>query len=210
VADNWYMLGHLEELAGTLAEQPQAEKAGRLLAALSSNVSDALTSAAKRASLDEGAHRASALLDRLRATYDVDEASPSYLAGRLATVVDVLAMIVRARAADELPEIARSELKTLQALYVHPLSNKALAEERHVTEEAACRSLRECRKLDLVETEKVGRENRNRLTSLGQALFDDGLLPISEEEKSYDMKRVLRMAPGGSLAKRSDLPQLSL
>lgn len=210
MAENWYMLGHLEELAGKLSERPQAEKTGRLLSALASNVSDALTSASKRASLDEGAHRASALLDRLRAAYDIDEASPSYLAGRLATVVDVLAMIVRARATDELPELARSELRTLQVLYAHPLSNKALAEERHVTEEAACRSLRECRKLDLVETEKVGRENRNRLTSLGQALFDDGLLPVTLDEVSYDMKRVLRLAPGGNLAKRSDLPQLSL
>ncbi len=208
--DPWYMLQQIEGHVASLKDHASAERAGRLCAALAASISDVLLSPAKRSTLADGVRRASALLDLVRTAHEIDEASPAYLAGRLATMVDVLALIVRARAVDELPDLARTELKTLQALYQKPLSNVALAEERNITEEATCRSLRECRALNLVETDRVGRKNRNRLTPLAMALFDDGLLPIDDDQPVYNMESIVRRASGTNLVKGPDLPQLNL
>lgn len=210
MTDPWYVLDQLQAQVELLGDPKGVDRAGRHVSALASSLSDVLTSHAKRASLADGAHRAAALLDRLRATGPVDEATVSYLAGRLATVVDVLALMVRTRAADELPELARAELKTLQALHGGALSNKALAAARDITEEAACRSLRVCRELDLVESERVGRENRNRLTTLALAMFDDGHLPEGEGEVAYNMESVVHRLTMSEHVKSDKLPQLDI
>lgn len=210
MSENWYMLDRLEALIGGMGQRDGAEKAGALLPAIASAMVEALTAPTKRATLEEGAYRAAALLDQIRTKHAFDEASPAYVAGRLATVIDALALIARARAVDELPELARAEIETLRALHPTPLSNKAVATVRRISEEAACISLRKCRRLGLVETGKVGRENRNRLTQLAQALFDDGILQLTEGSGAYSMDCILRRSGAGNLARSATLPKITI
>ena len=207
--DIWYVLDRIGDLVPSLAQTSEASKAQRLFAPLAANLADVLSTNATRQQISDGVRRASAVLDGLRATYEIDEVSPAYLAGRLATVLDTLGLLARSRADDRIVELAKAEIKTLQALHAGPLSNKGLAEARDIVEEVACRSLRACRSLDLVETERKGRTNLNRLTRLAQSLFDDGFL-LLPEKSGYDMRRVLRVARPQDLKNGPGLPQIGV
>ena len=123
----------------------------------------------------DGAAKAKAVQDMLFRLYGIQGGNPSYVAGRLGAVVDILALTAQRCVRDGFVEIVEDQKhsRLLSVLYRKRLSNSELAHEVGESEESVCRKLKELRDVGAVISGRQGRKATNSLAPAARAYIGD-------------------------------------
>lgn len=170
----WDGLSKIQEILASY-DPEQANKVDMILASVMETVADILPTASAPV-LREGVKAAKAALETLDRTLQVDESSPSYVAGRLAAVLDVLGYAAYQTADEAVVDMARKQpyALILAALATGAMRNVDLAAALQKDEPRVSKWLAALREHGAVTSHKRGRELFNALTPVGRLLVEQG------------------------------------
>jgi len=193
------------------------KKVDGIIASVMEAIADALPTASASV-LREGSRAAKSALETLNQKTDVDENSPSFVAGRLAAAVDVLGYAAHQTADTAILELARMQpyARILAALAKGAMRNVDLAKQIAKDEQRTSKWLTELREHGAVTSHKRGREMFNALTPVGRLVVEQGWqdarrAPLEDSEvyklggKRFDLSK----RPAATDAQPSILPRIS-
>lgn len=208
----WAIIDEIAAMLACSGDGTIDRKVDGLLAALSETIADTLPNA-NQAVLRDGAKAAKRALETLTG---VEHRSTSFAAGQLAAAADVLGFAAGRAADDEAVALAArpSYAALLRALAGVALSNAELSRTIGHSEEHVCRLLKELRRVDLITTERRGRNAFNVLTPVGRLLSEDkkpdGIdMPIflGPRSPSYQL---ITLEAANDLGDGAELPRLKV
>lgn len=172
---HWDSFKNIEEMAGDSSDPVVAEKVDSILSAVMEAIADTLPTATSEV-LRVGAAAARDALEAYERLDGVDELSPSFAAGRLASAVDVLGYASYQTADEAIFELARTQPygSVLTALMEGPLRSVDLAAKLGKDEPRTSKWLTTLRENGAVMSHKHGRELVSALTPVGRLVVEAG------------------------------------
>lgn len=151
-------------------------KVDHLVSAAMERIADGLAGMSQDA-LREGAAAARSALDRLDDRVPMDPTSAMFIVGRLASAADLLGYAASRSAHDDALTKARRSpyAQILSELAKQPLRNIDLGNRLHKADASMCRLLKELRDLELVASQRRGRDVFNVLTPIGRLTVEEGV-----------------------------------
>ncbi len=171
----WDSFKNIKEMAGESSNPAVAEKVDSILSAAMEAIADTLPTATSEV-LRVGAAAARDALEAYERLYSIDELSPSFAAGRLASAVDVLGYASYQTADGAILELARTQPygSVLTALMEGPLRSVDLAVKLGKDEPRTSKWLATLRANGAVTSHKHGRELVSALTPVGRLVVEAG------------------------------------
>ncbi|GFE93884.1 ArsR/SmtB family transcription factor [Acetobacter persici] len=172
---HWDSFKTIAELAGESSNQTIAEKLDSILSSAMEVIADTLPTATSEV-LRAGAVAARYALETYERLDGVDEFSPSFVAGRLASAVDVLGYASYQTADEGILKLARTQPygSVLAALMDGPMRSVDLAEKLGKDEPRTSKWLATLRENGAVMSHKHGRELVSALTPVGRLVVEAG------------------------------------
>lgn len=172
---HWDSFKKIAEMAGELSDPAVVEKVDSILAAAMESIADTLPTATSEV-LRAGAVAARDALEAYERLEGVEELSPSFTAGRLASAVDVLGYASYQTADEAIFELARTQPygTVLAALMDGPMRSIDLAAKLGKDEARTSKWLATLRENGAVMSHKHGRELLSALTPVGRLVVEVG------------------------------------
>lgn len=172
---NWDSFRNIKEMAPEAVNPAVAEKVDSILSAAMEAIADTLPTATCEV-LRAGAVAARDALEAYERLDEVDELSPSFTAGRLASAVDVLAYASYQTADEAILELARTKPygDVLVALMDGPMRSVDIAAKIDKDEARTSKWLATLRENGAVMSHKHGRELVSALTPVGRLVVEAG------------------------------------
>ena len=172
---HWDNFKNVKRMAAELCDPAVAEKVDSILSAAMEAIADTLPTATSEV-LRAGAAAARDALEAYERLDGVDELSPSFAAGRLASAVDVLAYASYQTADEAILELARTQPygRVLAALMDCPMRSVDLAAKLGKDEARTSKWLATLRENGAVMSHKHGRELVSALTPIGRLVVEAG------------------------------------
>lgn len=171
----WDYFKEVSELSGKSSDPLVAEKVDSILSSTMEAIADILPTATSEV-LRDGAVAARDALEAYERIDGVDELSPSFAAGRLASAVDVLGYASYQTADEAILELARRQPygSILAALMDGPMRSVDLAAKLDKDEARTSKWLSTLRENGAVMSHKHGRELVSALTPVGRLVVEAG------------------------------------
>lgn len=209
----WDSLKEIKCLVSSDEFFSSARKVDSMLNAVAETVADTLPSSTT-SSLREGAEAAITALNSLRSKEPIDRLSVNFIAGRLATVADVLGYAAVTTADETAIEGARQQpyARILQTLYDAPLRNIDLGNRLGLHKSQISRYMSQLRDMEMVTSHQSGREVFNALTPVARLVVEEGVqqqfrVPV-EQNNVYGMKAYTLAGRVGPQDAQSTTPPL--
>lgn len=172
---NWDSFRNIKGMAAEALNPAVAEKVDSILSAAMEAIADTLPTATCEV-LRAGAVAARDALEAYEQLDEVDELSPSFAAGRLASAVDVLAYASYQTADEAILELARTQPygRVLVALMDGPMRSVDIAAKIGKDESRTSKWLADLRESGAVMSHKHGRELVSVLTPVGRLVVEAG------------------------------------
>lgn len=172
---HWDSFKLIEKMATESNDPAVIEKVDSILSAVMEAIADTLPTATSEV-LRAGAAAARDALEAYERLDDVDEFSPSFAAGRLASAVDVLGYASYQTADEAILELARTQPygSVLAALTDGPMRSVDLAAKLGKDEARTSKWLATLRENGAVMSHKHGRELVSALTPVGRLVVEAG------------------------------------
>lgn len=174
-ASAWGYFIDIKDMAGKSNNPIIAEKVDSLLSAAMEAIADTLPTATADV-LRDGAVAARGALEAYERLDSVDELSPSFAAGRLASAVDVLGYASYQTADEAILKVAQTQPfgSVLVALMDGPMRSVDLAAKLEKDEPRTSKWLATLRDCGAVMSHKHGRELVSALTPVGRLVVETG------------------------------------
>ncbi len=216
----WTGLRKIKDFANKIAEPGIAGTVDSILSALLEKIADMLPTAtpAELRILMTGTKEA---LETIERAAEIDEDSPTFAAGRLASAVDLLGYASYQTADERILELVAKQpyANILAILADKPLRNVDLAARLEKDEARTSKWLADLREAGGITSHKRGRETFNSVTPVGRLVVNKGRedmrrIPIDDCQvfdfeayghRSFDMSRI--PTPAGTTP--DEVPQLS-
>lgn len=172
---NWDTFRNIEKMAPEAVNPAVAEKVDSMLSASMEAIADTLPTATCEV-MRAGAVAARDALEAYERLDEVDELSPSFAAGRLASAVDVLAYASYQTADEAILQLARTKPygDVLVALMDGPMRSVDIAAKIDKDEARTSKWLASLRENGAVMSHKHGRELVSALTPVGRLVVEAG------------------------------------
>lgn len=173
--DHWASFRAVAEMSKDFKDSGVAEKVDSILSATMEAIADTLPAATPEV-LRAGAAAARDALEAYERLDGVDEHSPSFAAGRLASAVDVLGYASFQTADEVIVDLARTQpyASVLAALIDGPMRSVDLAAKINKDEARTSKWLSKLRENGAVVGYRHGRELVSALTPIGRLVVDAG------------------------------------
>lgn len=194
-----------------------AEKVDFALSAAMETIANVLPSASPTV-LGRGVAVATEAMNALNAQTPIDRQSSNYIAGRIASAIDVLAYTASATVGETAVQKARQQpyAKILQWLTDGPLRNADVAKKGNWDKAYVSRLFGDLREMEVVTSHRSGRDVYNTLTPAGRLVVEEGVqgagrVPVSDSNvHSFSASRFNLAEMSGPInAQEADLPRLS-
>lgn len=213
----WYSLDLAKEALQSVEDGIVAEKVDFAISAVMETIADVLPTATAPV-LKKGVAAATEAMNLLHSKSRVNRKSVDFVAGRLASVIDVLAYSTSATADEAAVAKARQKPYSdiLQWLSDGAQRNADLVVKSGWNKAYVSRLLDELREMELVTSHRSGREVFNALTPAGRMIVDEGIqdirrIPIRDGNvHNFGAARFnLAEIPGPENTQEAELPKLS-
>lgn len=217
MSHHWEAFNNVKEMAENSTDPVIAEKVDLILSAAMESIADNLPTANVQ-QLREGAVAARNALEAYERLDQVDELSPSFAAGRIASAVDVLGYASYQTADETIVDLAKKQpySRVLVALMGGPKRNVDLVSYLEKDKAQISKWLADLRASGAVTSHKHGRELVSAITPVGRLVVEAGWqderrAPLQTSKivdlnaSRYDLSA--RSTPEGVVA--SDMPRIS-